>query len=318
MRIHSNATTSPKQRQLFRLSSASCRELARKHSVSPTTVSRWRRRLSFVDKSARPNNIRCAFSNEEQALILALREKRLSLDDIVDAVEPLIPNISRSSVYRLFRRNGVAKLSKEPKDVSGKFKDYLPGYLHIDCFYLPRIDAKKRYCYVAVDRATRLVFLHIYESKTKEVAVDFLGRCIKFFPFQIKTILTDNGHEYSNATFKSRCGTWTRQKHPFGVLCVILGIDHRRTRPYTPKTNGLVERLNGLIQEQTTKKHKYSSADEMIEHILKWLIYYNFYRKHRQIGRKTPYQKACDYYQMHPELFIKEPKALTDLLSTTL
>jgi len=264
------------------------------------------------DSSTRPKTIRYAFSDEEQEMILALRAKSLSLDEILDAIEPALPKASRASVHRLLLRNGVSRLPSKTKEPSGTFKAYEPGYLHIDCFYLPRIDTLRRYCYVAVDRATRLVFLRVYNRKTKEVGVDFLGRCLSFYPFRITRILTDNGHEFTNATFRSRAGSWTRNPHPFGDVCSALRIDHRRIRPYMPKTNGLVERLNGIIQDETTKRHFYKGASEMIDDLSRWFIYYNFYRKHRQIGRKTPYQKTCEYYQLDQYLFIKEPTHLLD------
>src|SRR3954454_19463782 len=34
----------------------------------------------------------------------------------------------------------------------------------------------------------------------------------------------------------------------FEAACQKLGVKHRKTRPYTPRTNGMVERFNGLIQ----------------------------------------------------------------------
>lgn len=310
MQIHSNATTNPYQRSLFKASSDSCRELARLYKISPTTVGKWKGRETPEDASARPNTIKSAFSPEEQEFILSLRKSELSLDEILDAIEPVLPDATRSSVYRLLLRHGVNRLPKPKKEPSSRFKDYLPGYLHIDCFYLPRVDTKKRYCYVAVDRATRLVFLRVYKRKTKEVAVDFLGRCLDFYPFKIHRILTDNGHEYTNCTFKNRWGSETKNPHPFGDICAALGIDHRRIKPYTPKTNGLVERVNGLIQDGTTKRHRYNDALEMIDDLYRWLLYYNFYRKHRQIGRRTPYEMVCEYYRQKPDLFIKEPDHL--------
>jgi transposase InsO family protein len=310
MRIHCNATTSPKQRRFFQMNGSSCRELARIYLISPTTVSKWKKRSSLEDASARPKTIVTAFSPEEQDMILSLRKLELSIDDILDAIAQVLPKASRSSVHRLLVRHGLNRLPRPAKEPSGGFKEYQPGYLHIDCFYLPRVDTVKRYCYVAVDRATRLVFLRVYTRKTKEVAVDFLGRCLAFYPFMIHRILTDNGHEYTNATFKNRWGNRTKNPHPFGEICAAVGIDHRRTRPYTPKTNGLVERLNGLIQEATTKRHTYRDASEMIEDLDNWSVYYNFYRRHRQIGRRTPYEMSCEYYRINPNLFIKEPANL--------
>jgi transposase InsO family protein len=36
----------------------------------------------------------------------------------------------------------------------------------------------------------------------------------------------------------------------FEAACQSLGVEHRKTRPYTPRTNGMVERFNGRIQRE--------------------------------------------------------------------
>ncbi len=100
-------------------------------------------------------------------MILTLRQQGLPLDDLVDLVQQPLPKASRSSVYRLLKRKGVSRLPKQgeqetgQEDTRGQFKDYGPGFVHIDCFYLPKLEGKKRYCFVAIDRATRLSFLFV-------------------------------------------------------------------------------------------------------------------------------------------------------------
>ena len=37
--------------------------------------------------------------------------------------------------------------------------------------------------------------------------------------------------------------------HEFDMLCRELGIEHRPTKPMTPKTNGVVERLHGRMSD---------------------------------------------------------------------
>ena len=165
---------------------------------------------------------------------------------------------------------------------------------------------------MAIDRATRLIFLRVYDRRTQEVAADFLRNCLSFYPFKIHKILTDNGSEFTNDCYRNRRGGGAKHPHAFAELCATVCIDHRRTRIYTPKTNGLVERLNGLIQSETTKRHTYKDACELIDALERWSAYYNFSRRHRLIGRKTPYQKVCEYYQLKPHLFIKEPAHLLD------
>jgi transposase InsO family protein len=46
----------------------------------------------------------------------------------------------------------------------------------------------------------------------------------------VKSVLTDNGREF--------CGT---ERHPYELYLDLNGIEHRRTRVKSPKTNGFVE-----------------------------------------------------------------------------
>jgi transposase InsO family protein len=316
MRIHSKATTNIKQREQIRRSSQSYRTLANQYRVSIATIHRWKHRDTPDDRSARPKEIYFALNPEEERMVLFLRQSGLSLDDILDSLTRVLPNLGRSNLYRLLRRHGLNKLPSQSKaSKSSKFKDYEPGYLHIDFFHLPGLDSKKHYCFVAIDRATRLMYLKVYETKNKQVATDFLGRCLEFFPFRINTVLTDNGGEFNNRFYKKRQGIKANLVHPFEELCRQKRIEYRNTRPLTPKTNGLVERVIGLIQEGTTKRHRYPSAEDMLKGVQAWFVYYNFYRPHRRIGRMTPYAKACQWHEKNPDLFIKEPNHLQNYCS---
>ncbi len=198
MQVHSNATTNKKQRLCIRQSSATCRELAQELHVSPATVCTWRHRDSPEDRSCRPQEPACAFDQAEEAFILSVRERGLALDDLVDAVRVPLPDAKRATVHRALVRHHVNRLSQvkqagrqETGRQRGTFKDYGPGFVHMDCFYLPRLEQTRRYCFVAIDRATRLSYLAVYESKDAQAATDFLGRCLAFFPFRVTKLLTD-------------------------------------------------------------------------------------------------------------------------------
>lgn len=318
MRVHSNATTNRNQR--LRIQSeqgkrSSCAALARQLAVSKTTVHRWKGRRSPEERSCRPHRIRYAFAPEEEQFILALRSNDLPLDEVVEAAESVLPHVRRASVHRLFVRHGVNKRHKKEQQETGQpgaFKEYGPGYLHIDCFYLPKLEGVKRYCFVAIDRATRLVYLGVYEHKNKEAATDFLARCIAFYPFQIEKVLTDNGREFTLDGFKNRYGAAKPDTvHDFDALCLQHAIEHRLTKPYTPKTNGLVERMNGLTKENTTKLRKYQTAVEMVADLHAWFVRYNFLRRNRRIRGMTPYQAVCFWYDRQPDIFRDKPEHLT-------
>ncbi len=316
MHVHSNATTNKKQRERIHLSPKSCRALAKEMAVSLGTIHRWKHRDSPEDKSCCPKNIKYAFNQGEQDMILSLRQKGLPLDDLVDLVQQPLPEATRSSIYRLLKRNSVNRLSKkeqqetEQTDKHGQFKDYGPGFVHMDCFYLPKLEGKKHYCFVAIDRATRLAFLAVYEHKDKKAATDFLRKCLDFFPFRISKILTDNGREFTLKGFKNRYGTKVKDAHDFEQVCQEQDIEHRTTLPYTPKTNGMVERMNGLTKENTTKRQRYETVAAMLTDLHGWFVRYNFCRKNRRIGGKTPYEAGLLWYAKQPELFLREPTAL--------
>ncbi|MBW3624987.1 MAG: IS481 family transposase [Armatimonadetes bacterium] len=308
MQIHANATTNHKQRQAIRHSSESCGQLAQRYHVSKATIHAWKHRDNFTDHSSRPHTSDTALSKEEEQFILALRGHDYSLDDTFDVAHSLLPHVCRSNVYRTFKRYGVNR-REQPKREAGTFKEYPPGFLHIDCFYLPQLEGKKRYCFLAVDRATRLIFLEVYEHKDAKSATDFLKKCLNFFPFVIEKILTDNGREFTLEGFRNRYGP-AKKAHPFDLLCQEQGIEHRRTKPYTPQTNGLAERMNGLTKENTTKKNAYAGPQEMIEDLKGWMVRYDFYRPHRQLGRKTPYEAVCEWHKKEPQRFLREPSSL--------
>ncbi|QGY00615.1 transposase family protein [Methylobacterium mesophilicum SR1.6/6] len=92
------------------------------------------------------------------------------------------------------------------------------------------------YLYVAIDRAFRYVHLAVRDDETTASAVAFLRDALRAFPFRVTHVLTDRGFCFTADGFEAAC---ERQS-----------VQHRKTRPYTPKTNGMVERFNGRVQRE--------------------------------------------------------------------
>jgi transposase InsO family protein len=325
MHYHNNSKTNIHRRSgiLSNSESLSCRAQAVLERVSPATICKWRNRSAddLADRSCRPIHSHCAFSPDEQTLILHLRKHScLSLDALYDAVERTLPHATRSSIYRLLKRHGQTRLPRFPRPKSQPFNDTdrKPGFIHIDSFMLncmpgvSRSQKHKHHCFVAVDRATRMVFLQVYNSMATSSACDFLKRCRESFPFAITDILTDNGSQYTlKATTPKRHRAGIRQ--PFEALCDSYGIKHRTTKPYTPRTNGLVERVNGLIQQQTEQIVRYTSVAHRNQALCLWLNNYNLNRRHSRIalGRMTPLEAAKQWHITNPQLFNRLPDKAT-------
>ena len=85
--------------------------------------------------------------------------------------------------------------------------------------------------------------LDMYENKSADNSIDFIKKCKEFFPMNITHMLTDNGLEFTDR-FVAK-GKKVSGNHKFDKWCAKEDIDHRLTAPRTPKTNGMVERVNG-------------------------------------------------------------------------
>lgn len=214
---HANATTNVHIRSDIRKSDMQNAELARRYGVSENTVSKWRNRECQEDASSRPHNIQYAIAEVTEALIVPIRKSlwnsREDISDMVLEATGIVMTIT--TVYRCLVRNNINRKPKAMREAYFKFKEYAPGYLHIDVTYLPRIDGERKYLFVAIDRATRLMFYLVYDGKTAENAADFLARCRDFFPFEIRTILTDNGKEFSNRLLQGQVRCHHRQGRSF-------------------------------------------------------------------------------------------------------
>ena len=265
LNLHANATTTPKTRSYIQGSKKSVAKLAAELGVSETTIYRWRDRTTVEDRSHRPKNLVTSLSPVEERAVCELRTSlQLPLDDIVEVMRRCINGkLSRSAIHRCLQRNGVSRRPKPDKPKAGVFETASIGFIHIDLKHLPALQRRTSYAFVAIDRATRYVYVEIHSRRDGATATGFLKRFLAHFPHQVHTILTDNGAEFTDrfaVDKKDKPPGRPSGSHPFDQLCKQHGIDHRLTRPYHPQTNGLVERFNRRIAEAIGREEKRGSA----------------------------------------------------------
>jgi len=209
--IHPQARTTPKVREEIKNSSQTPAQLAKKYNITIPTSKKWKQRDSVEDRSHRPHKLNTTLTSAQELVIVTLRQLLLlSIDDLlVISKEFINPDVSRSGLGRCLVRHKVnnlpaLKAAQNPDTVEKKptktFKDYEPGFLHIDIKYLPKMpdEAQHRYLFVAIDRATRWVYFRIYANQTEVSSVDFLHRVQKACPVKIEKILTDNGTQFTD------------------------------------------------------------------------------------------------------------------------
>jgi len=142
---------------------------------------------------------------------------------------------------------------KKPKRVKPKLriKDFKPTYagdvVQIDSI-VKYIQNVKRYIITAVDVKTRLSFAYAYTNLSSLSATDFLNKLIATFPFDIKRVQTDNGHEFLKYFEKEL----EKRK-----------IIHFFNYPRCPKMNTFVERFNRSLQDEYINDNIYLLSDDV-------------------------------------------------------
>jgi IS30 family transposase len=266
--LHANATTTPKVRASIQRSKKPVAELAVALGVSETTIRRWRGRTTVNDRSHTPKTLATSLSPMDEALVCELRTHlQLPLDDITEVMRRCVnAKLSRSAIHRCLKRHALNRRPKPDKPKIGVFEQATVGFIHIDIKHLPALQRRKSYAFVAIDRATRYVYLEIHPKRDAETAGGFLKRFLAHFPHRVHTILTDNGSEFTDrfaVDMKNKPHDRPSGRHPFDQVCAEHAIDHRLTRPYRPQTNGLVERFNRRIVEAIGRQPKRGIAHRL-------------------------------------------------------
>jgi transposase InsO family protein len=273
---------------------------ARRFLVTPKTAAKWVGRFraegaaGLWDRSSRPLASPRRTPAAVVERVIELRRQHTPGYQIAR-----LTGLSPASVSRILRR---ARLSRwrdlHPAPPVQRYEHPFPGdLLHLDIKGLTRYqevlmrgDGRRRglhehpgfeALHVAIDDHSRLVFTQLLPDQKAETTRGFLNDALAFYQhlgIQVRALLTDNGSSYRSQVFRHACQQ--------------LGIQHRRTRPYTPRTNGKAERfIQTLLREWAYAKH-WKNSDERDQHLEPWTAYYNFVRPHGSLNYNPPISRT--------------------------
>ena len=164
--VHPNARTTPAVRAEIARSSEATGVLARRYGVSTETIRKWRKRGpdACQDRSARPHKLPWKASEEERAIVCALRRSTgFPLDDLTFVVTHFLPHLNRNAVYRILKAKGLNRLPAQSRSRKphGAFKEYDLGFVHLDIQHLPKLRdregvTRNLFLFVAIDRCSRV------------------------------------------------------------------------------------------------------------------------------------------------------------------
>ncbi len=160
--------------------------------------------------------------------------------------------VSCATVARICKRKGMSRLSTlEQRPPVIRYEKETPGeMIHIDIKKLGRIEGIGHritgdrtgqsngrgkgweYLHLAIDDHSRLAYSEIFPDEKRKSSIQFLLNALRFFRshgIKVYRVMTDNGTSLKSYRYRKALR--------------MLGIKHKRTRPYTPRTNGKAERF---------------------------------------------------------------------------
>ena len=297
MDVHQNARSCPASRDLLSQRVLqhgwSLRRAAEAAGLSVRRAREWVRRAEgeegLSDRSSRPHRS-ASTDRKTTETIVNLRRQRMTMRRIA-----AFAGVSLSTVARVCRRAGMSRLTNidPPPPVRRYERERAGELLHVDIKRLGRFDGvghritRQRsfgsaeqgweFVHVAIDDHSRLTYAEILADERASSATAFLRRAVAWFAKRgivIERVMTDNGSAYLS--------------HEFALLCRALQVRHIRTKPYTPRTNGKVERMIQTLLREWAYRFTYKSSDERRGWLKPFLHFYNFHRAHSALAYNPP------------------------------
>jgi len=301
--VHNNAKMTPAGRVLAVrrvLQGDPVRGVARGSGVSARRLYEWVRRWQagdrvLADRSSRPQRMPRRLARAQRRQIGRLRRQRHSSLRIAATL-----GLPLSTVVTEQRRQGLARLPRLfPRPPVVRYQRERPGeLLHVDTKKLGRIgrvghrihgDHARRVAgigwevlYAAIDDATRVAYSEVLGDETGATAVGFLERAVAWYAtrgIRIESVMTDNGSPFVS--------------HAWRAAMQAGQLRHLRTRPYTPRTNGKVERFIQTLLREWAYVQAYGRSWIRTRALRPYLRYYNLERPHTALGYRAPFARLA-------------------------
>lgn len=310
--------------------------VAAEGGVSRAMLSKWYGRwvelgpAGLEDRTSRPETMPTATADDIVDMVLQVRtEEKWGAARIAAFLAECGDGsivVSPVTVHRILKRHGLSRIDDIDRPTGAKKRavnryeyDKPGGMVHVDVKKVGRIPkgggwrihgrgtedalASKRkgagtgrvgytYLHSAVDDHSRLAYTEVHYDEKGTTAAAFWLRAALFFRkhgiMHIQRCLTDNGSAYRSKAWAEALET-TRTKH-------------KRTQPYTPRTNGKVERYNGIMANEWLYVRSYVSEEARTAALADFLNYYNHERPHSALGYKPPVSRVpLTDYRVQPQ-----------------
>ena len=145
------------------------------------------------------------------------------------------------------------------------------------------------YQITAIDEFSRKRYMELVEENSTYTTSAFLKRLENKLGFKVDLVQTDNGFEFVNNLDR------TDKKTLFEKQLGKLNIKHKRTRPYSPWQNGIVERSHRIDNELFYNRRRFASYEQMKKSFNRYSNRYNNIAR-KVLGFKSPNEIVEEYF----------------------
>jgi transposase InsO family protein len=134
------------------------------------------------------------------------------------------------------------------------------------------------YLHVAVDDYSRVAFVQVHPDELGTTTARFILDAASYFAefgVKIERVMTDRHLSYTNATV-------------FREALEAIGARHLLTPRYRPQTNGKAERFIQSMLREWAYRRLYTSNQERLRALPRWVTFYNLRRPHIALGGRPP------------------------------
>ena len=258
--------------------------LATQVGISVRSAYKWLARYrsggaaALVDRRSVRRTQRWTLDPQQLQRAVDLRHERCTLRRVARVLAAPL-----STDGRVLKALGLGRLkSLQPAEPVRRYQWARPGdMIHIDTKQLARFErvghritgdrrqgssrgAGYEKAHVAIDDATRLAYVEVLPGENQAATVGFLLRAVAWFDGQGirgRRVLSDNGSAY--------------RSKPWREACSALGLISKRTRPYSPQTNGKAERFIKTLLAEWAYSMAFQTSTERNRRLSRYLAIYN-------------------------------------------
>lgn len=277
-------------------------QTAKKLGISRMTVYRWIKKArtgygtlstrGLKRRSTKPQTIHTNLLAEEKVQVIALKQ---STHMGAKKLQYLVKTTSSAStIHRFLKSKGLILKQthyRRPKFQNGSAmrprNTTKLGYLQMDTKHVtPELSGLPFTCYeyAAIDILSRYKLAVILPDISSESASLSLEFFLKWFPFQVVYLQTDNGLEFQDK---------------FNLTCQKHSIDHYFIHKNSPNENAVIERSFRTDQDEFyywLEEHPVHIG-QLNEWLQGFINQYNTFRPHQSLDYKTPLE-VVRMYQM--------------------